>query len=144
MTSRYQTSTTRCGWVRRATSASSITTAATPGARKASTLRRSPTTTCRSAKGPKSAFSYQNRGASKQALGDIDGALADINEAIPIDPSLPQPLTHCAVIWRAKDLDRAIADVTEAIRLAKGKVPTNVMTPPGSALISTYAERYRL
>ena len=93
-------------------------------------------------KGPKSAFSYQNRGASKQALGDIDGALADINEAIRIDPTLPQPLTHRAVIWRAKgDLDRAIADVTEAIRLAKAKMPANIMTPPGSVLISAYAER---
>src|SRR5262249_25910087 len=92
--------------------------------------------------GPKSAFSYQNRGASKQALGDIDGALADINEAIRADPTLPQPLTHRAVIWRAKrDLDRAIADVTEAIRLAKAKAPANIMTPPGSVLISAYTER---
>ena len=58
-----------------------------------------------------SAFSLQNRGISKQALGDLDGALADINEAIRLDPSLPQPLTNRAVIWRAKgDLDRAIAD----------------------------------
>jgi len=93
-------------------------------------------------KGPKSAFSYQNRGASKQALGDIDGALADINEAIRIDPALPQPLTHRAVIWRAKgDLDRAVADTTEAIRLAKAKTPVNIMTPPGSVLISAYVER---
>jgi len=92
---------------------------------------------------PKGAFSYQNRGASKLALGDIDGAMADINEAIRADPTLPQPLTHRAVIWRAKgDLDRAIADVTEAIRLAKAKiVPVNIMTPPGSVLISAYAER---
>jgi tetratricopeptide (TPR) repeat protein len=93
-------------------------------------------------KGPKSAFSYQNRGASKQAPGDIDGALADMNEAIRIDPALPQPLTNRAVIWRAKgDFDRAIADVTEAIRLAKAKAPVNIMTPPGSVLISAYAER---
>lgn len=92
--------------------------------------------------GPKSAFSYQNRGASKQALGDIDGALADINEAIRVEPSLPQPLTNRAVIWRAKgDFDRAIADVTEAIRLAKAKAPANIMTPPGSVLISAYTQR---
>ncbi|HSS84290.1 MAG TPA: caspase family protein, partial [Reyranella sp.] len=91
---------------------------------------------------PKSAFSYQNRGASKQALGDLDGALADINEAIRVDPALAQPRTHRAVIWRAKgDFDRAIADVTEAIRLAKAKVPVNIMTPPGSVLISAYTER---
>ncbi len=59
----------------------------------------------------RSAFSWQNRGISKLALGDLDGALADINEAIRLDPALPQPLINRAVIWRAKgDLDRAIAD----------------------------------
>ena len=92
--------------------------------------------------GPPSAFSWQNRGISKRALGDLDGALADINEAIRLDPTLPQPLTSRAVIWRAKgDLDRAIADTTEAIRLAKAKAPVNIMTPPGSALISDYTHR---
>ncbi|HVQ69744.1 MAG TPA: caspase family protein [Bradyrhizobium sp.] len=92
--------------------------------------------------GPPSAFSWQNRAISKLALGDLDGALADINEAIRLDPSLPQPLTNRAVIWRAKgNLDRAIADSTEAIRLAKAKAPINIMTPPGSVLISAYAQR---
>ena len=54
----------------------------------------------------------------------------------------PQPLISRAVIWRAKgDLDRAIADATEAIRLAKAKAPVNIMTPPGSVLISAYTQR---
>src|SRR5438445_917673 len=92
--------------------------------------------------GPPSAFSWQNRGISKRALGDLDGALADINEAIRLDPQLPQPLTSRAVIWRAKDdFDHAIADTTEAIRLAKAKAPVNIMTPPGSVLISAYSQR---
>ncbi|MCA6117757.1 caspase family protein [Bradyrhizobium sp. WSM 1738] len=92
--------------------------------------------------GPPSAFSWQNRGISKRALGDLDGALADINEAIRLDPQLPQPLTSRSVIWRARgDFDRAIADTTEAIRLAKAKAPTNIMTPPGSVLISAYSQR---
>ncbi|KRR09073.1 peptidase C14, caspase catalytic subunit p20 [Bradyrhizobium jicamae] len=92
--------------------------------------------------GPPSAFSWQNRGISKQALGDLDGALADINEAIRLDPQLPQPLTSRSIIWRAKgNLDRAIADATEAIRLAKAKAPVNIMTPPGSVLISAYSQR---
>ena len=91
---------------------------------------------------PKEAYSYQNRGASKQALGDLDGALADINEAIRLNPTLPSPLINRAVIWRAKgDIDRAVADTTEAIRLAKAKAPVNVMTPPGSVLISAYSQR---
>lgn len=88
------------------------------------------------------AFSYQNRGAAREALGDLDGALADINEAIRLDPALPSPLTNRTVIWRAKgDYDRAIADGTEAIRLAKARAPVNVMTPPGSVLISAYIHR---
>jgi tetratricopeptide (TPR) repeat protein len=88
------------------------------------------------------AYSLLNRGLSKQALGDLDGALADINEAIRLDPSLPSGLIDRAVVWRAKgDLDRAIADGTEAIRLARAKAPTNIMTPPGSVLISAYSQR---
>lgn len=88
------------------------------------------------------AYSLKNRGLSKQALGDLDGALADINEAIRLDPSLPSGLIDRTVVWRAKgDLDRAIADGTEAIRLAKAKAPVNVMTPPGSVLISAYTQR---
>ena len=92
--------------------------------------------------GPKDAFTNQNRGSAKQALGDLDGALADINEAIRVNPTLPSPVISRTVIWRAKgDVDRAIADGTEAIRLAKAKAPVNIMTPPGSVLISAYSQR---
>jgi tetratricopeptide (TPR) repeat protein len=91
---------------------------------------------------PGEAYSYQNRGSAKQALGDLDGALADINEAIRLNPALPSPLINRAVIWRAKgDLGRAIADATEAIRLAKASAPVNIMTPPGSVLISAHTQR---
>ena len=46
------------------------------------------------------------------------------------------------MLWRAKgDFERAIADGTEAIRLAKAKAPVNIMTPPGSVLISAYSQR---
>ncbi|MFX5336392.1 hypothetical protein ABTD37_20525, partial [Acinetobacter baumannii] len=56
--------------------------------------------------------------------------------------SLPQPLIRRAVIWRANgDIARAIADTTEAIRLAKENAPANIMTPPGSVLISAYTQR---
>jgi Tfp pilus assembly protein PilF len=91
---------------------------------------------------PKEAYPYQNRGSAKQALGDLDGALADINEAIRLNPALPSALTNRTVIWRAKgDFDRAIADGTEAIRLAKANAPVNIMTPPGSVLISAHIHR---
>jgi tetratricopeptide (TPR) repeat protein len=90
---------------------------------------------------PNEAYSYQNRGDAKQALGDLDGALADINQAIRLSPALPSPLIHRLVIWRAKgDLDRAIADGTTAVRLA-GNPPPNIMTPPGSVMISARLNR---
>ena len=55
---------------------------------------------------------------------------------------MPSPLINRAVIWRAKgDLNHAITDSTEAIRLAKARAPVNVMTPPGSVLISAYSQR---
>jgi hypothetical protein len=45
------------------------------------------------------------------------------------------------VIWRAKgDLEHAVADGTEAIRLAKNP-PSNIMTPPGSVVISARLNR---
>ncbi|WP_315781584.1 MULTISPECIES: caspase family protein [unclassified Bradyrhizobium] len=90
---------------------------------------------------PKSALSWQNRGISKEATGDLDGALTDINEAIRLDPALASPLINRSVIWRAKGhLDRAIADGSEAIRLAQSP-PVNVMTPPGSVIISAHVHR---
>jgi uncharacterized caspase-like protein len=79
---------------------------------------------------------------AQQRTGDLDGALADIDAAIRLDPALPQPLINRAVIWRAKgDLDRAIADTSEAIRLARATAPANIMPPPGSLLISAYTQR---
>ncbi|NVN88790.1 MAG: tetratricopeptide repeat protein [Rhodopseudomonas sp.] len=91
---------------------------------------------------PDEAYSWKNRGVVKQALGDLDGALADINQAIRLDPALPAPLISRAVIWRAKgEIDRAIADATAAIALARAKAPVNIMTPPGSVLISAYLQR---
>jgi tetratricopeptide (TPR) repeat protein len=92
--------------------------------------------------GPKDAYTYQNRGATKQALGDLDGALTDINEAIRINPTQASVYTNRAVIWRARgDYERAIADTSEAIRLARARAPANIMTPPGSVLISAYIQR---
>jgi tetratricopeptide (TPR) repeat protein len=108
---------------------------------KETSPRRSPTTTLAIKLNPNEAYTYQNRGDAKQALGDLDGALADINQAIRLNPALPSPLIHRVVIWRAKgDLDRAIADGTAAVRLASNP-PPNIMTPPGSIIISAHLNR---
>src|SRR5581483_8469467 len=110
-TSRYQTSTMRCAWVRR--TAPCFTTAATPGAAKANIPRRSRITTPRS-------NPIRNRRSPGRTAASRGSRSA---------------------IWRAKgDYDRAIADGSEAIRLAKNPTP-NIMTPPGSVAISAYINR---
>ena len=87
-------------------------------------------------------FSYQNRGVSKQALGDLDGALADINEAIRSNVKMPSAYINRSTLWRTKgEFDRAIADDDEAIRLVKGGAPVPTMTPPGSLLINAQVTR---
>jgi tetratricopeptide (TPR) repeat protein len=87
-------------------------------------------------------FSYQNRGVSKQALGDLDGALSDINEAIRNNVRMPSAYINRSTLWRAKgEFERAIADDDEAIRLVKGGAPVPTMTPPGSLLINAQVTR---
>src|SRR5215475_13766723 len=69
------------------------------------------------------AAAYKNRGNAYYNRKDYDGAIADYNEAIRLDPS--QALTYHVVAYvnRAriyfdmKDYDRAIADYGEAIKL---------------------------
>ena len=39
---------------------------------------------------PKDAYSYNNRGIAKAALGDRNGAIADFKKALALDPSLTQ------------------------------------------------------
>jgi len=88
------------------------------------------------------AFSYQNRGAAKQSLGDLDGAMADVNEAIRTDSRMPSAYINRSVLWRIKgDFDRAIADDDEAIRLVRSGVPMLTLTPPNSWLINAQVTR---
>jgi aspartyl protease family protein len=69
------------------------------------------------------AVAHKNRGDAYYNKKDYDGAIADYNEAISLDPS--QVLTHhvLAYVNRArsyfdkKDYDRAIADYSEAIKI---------------------------
>ena len=50
--------------------------------------------------------------------GDLDGALADENKAVEIDPNIAEAYYNRGFIKRAKgDLDGALADETKAIEL---------------------------
>ena len=90
---------------------SSSTIAAMPGGRRATT-RAPPRTTARRS-GSIRATRSPIRTAAPPSLprATLDGALADINEAIRLNPNLPFSFTSRGLLWRAKDeLDRAIGD----------------------------------
>jgi tetratricopeptide (TPR) repeat protein len=58
------------------------------------------------------------RGQALSALGELDKALKDFDEAIRLDPKLFAAFTERGSVWYAKeDYDKAIADYNEAIRL---------------------------
>jgi tetratricopeptide (TPR) repeat protein len=58
------------------------------------------------------------RGFELERKGDLDGAFADYNEAIRLDPKFAAALHNRGSIYRKKrDLDRAVADNSEAIRI---------------------------
>ena len=65
---------------------------------------------------------YCNRGVAKQNRGDIDGALADYNRAIQLNPYDAIPYNNRGLIKAAKgDLDGAIDDFNRALKIS----PTN-------------------
>jgi tetratricopeptide (TPR) repeat protein len=60
----------------------------------------------------------QNRGASYARKEDLDKALADLNHAVEIDPTVPESYINRAYVLNAKgDSDRALADLAHAIQL---------------------------
>ena len=65
------------------------------------------------------ALLYASRGAAYRAQGDLDHAMADINESIRVDPTYARAYFDRGNAWyHTGDFDRAIADYSEAIRLA--------------------------
>jgi tetratricopeptide (TPR) repeat protein/DNA-directed RNA polymerase subunit RPC12/RpoP len=63
-------------------------------------------------------IAYNNRGTAKETKGDLDGAIADYNRAIELDPKLAQAYNNRGRCKEAKgDLDAAIADHNRAIEL---------------------------
>jgi Tfp pilus assembly protein PilF len=85
---------------------------------------------------------YNLRGSAYYDKGGYDIAISDFNDAIRLGPPGGIVFHNRGNAFRARgDFERAIADTTEAIRLAKARAPVNVMTPPGSVLISAYTQR---
>jgi lipoprotein NlpI len=65
-----------------------------------------------------SAVDYFNRGVAEKANGDFEGAIADYNRAIELDPKYSAAYSNRGNAKQAKgDLDGAIADCNRAIEL---------------------------
>src|SRR5439155_26586183 len=61
---------------------------------------------------------YNKRGLAKEAKGDHDGAIADYNRAIELNPKHASAYNNRGIAKQAKgDLDGAIADYNRAIEL---------------------------
>jgi Tfp pilus assembly protein PilF len=63
-------------------------------------------------------FAYHNRGQARHLAGDIDGALADYDQALRLAPERAKVYANRGMARQAKgDLDGALADFDQAIRL---------------------------
>jgi len=70
-----------------------------------------------------SAIAHHERGLAYRSKGDFDRAIADLSEAVRLDPKYAEAYYGRGLAYGNKDdLDRAIADYSEAIRL-KPRVP---------------------
>ncbi len=68
---------------------------------------------------PQTAADYSARGFARQVKGDLDGALADYDQALARDPHNVEALSRRALAERDKgDFDRALADYNTVLTLA--------------------------
>ncbi len=76
-------------------------------------------------KGRDLAIIYTNRGNEWRAKGDFDGAIADYDQAIRLDPKYVNAYINRGNAWGSRGYgDRAIADYDQAIRLdPKNAIP---------------------
>jgi lipoprotein NlpI len=69
-------------------------------------------------RGSELAKAYYYRGVEYRDKGDLDRAIADLNQAIRLDPKFALAYSNRGLAWEDKgEFDRAIADYDEAIRL---------------------------
>ena len=69
-------------------------------------------------RGKKAAINYNNRGWAYNDKGEYERGLADLNEAIRLDPRLwPAYSNRGESYFRKKDYDRALEDFSESLRL---------------------------
>jgi tetratricopeptide (TPR) repeat protein len=63
-------------------------------------------------------FAFLMRGVGRRKSGDLERAMADLDESLRLDPKYLPALIERAALWRAKNQpDRALADLDRAIQI---------------------------
>jgi curved DNA-binding protein CbpA len=76
---------------------------------------------------PNYARFFHARGVSAYRNGDLNGAIADLDQAIQLDPQFsPSYIDRGIVFYRMRKLDRAFADIARAKRIEKQGHPKSV------------------
>jgi len=69
---------------------------------------------------PNDAISFRARGISAYRNGDLDRAVAELDQAIQLDPNFPASYIDRGIIYyRLRKFDRAFADIAQAKRIQK-------------------------
>jgi tetratricopeptide (TPR) repeat protein len=69
---------------------------------------------------PNDAQSFRARGMSAYRNGDLNGAIADLDQAIQLDPNFSTSyIDRSIVFYRLRQFDRAFADIARAKRIEK-------------------------
>src|SRR4029078_13570443 len=66
---------------------------------------------------PGSAVAHNSLALALKDKGDRDGAIAEVREAVSLDPKYAAARVNLGLTLRKQDLDGAIAEMREAIRL---------------------------
>ena len=67
---------------------------------------------------PKTSQDYYREAREHFDKGDMDGVLANLNEALRIKPDFATALNNRGIVWKNKrEYEKALADLEEAIRL---------------------------
>jgi curved DNA-binding protein CbpA len=81
---------------------------------------------------PNYARFFHARGVSAYRNGDLNGAIADLDQAIQLDPQFsPSYIDRGIVFYRMRKLDRALADIARAKRIEKQGHPKSVVAIAG-------------
>jgi curved DNA-binding protein CbpA len=76
---------------------------------------------------PNDARSFRARGISAYRNGDLNGAMADLDQAIQLDPNFSASyIDRSIVLYRLRRFDRAFADIARAKRLEKESRPKSM------------------